>query len=60
MIIQVDRNIYSESCIDKAIYNLSDRFTITRKLVSSATEELTVTIKDNTFNDVIVEIIKPN
>lgn len=55
MIIQVDRNIYSDSCIDKAIYNLSDRFTITRKLVSSATEELTVTIKDNTFNDVKAE-----
>ncbi len=55
MKLLVDRNIYCDSCIDKAIYNLSDRFTITRKLVSSATEELTVTIKDNTFNDIKAE-----
>ena len=51
MRIQIDRNIYSDSCIDKAIYNLSDRFTISRKLVSSSIEELTVTIKDDIIND---------
>lgn len=51
MKIQVDRNIYSDSCIDKAIYNLSDRFTIKRNLFSPTTEELDVVLKGNSHAD---------
>lgn len=51
MKIQVDRNIYSDSCIDKALYNLSDRFTIMRNYTSPTTEELDVTIKCKSSTD---------
>lgn len=57
MKIQVDRNIYTESCIDKAIYNLSDRFTICRILTSPTTEELSVEVKYNDFNDTQIEAV---
>lgn len=32
MIIEVDRNIYNDSCISKVVYNLSDRYNCYRKL----------------------------
>ena len=51
MKILVDRNIYSDSCIDKAIYNLSDRFTIKRNLSSPTIEELDVVLKGNDHAD---------
>ena len=34
MKIEVDRRIYSDSCITKAIYSLSDKYTFLRKIVS--------------------------
>ena len=55
MKIQVDRNIYPDSCIDKAIYNLSDRFTISRSLISPTMEELSILAKGSDCNDSMIE-----
>jgi len=55
MKIQIDRNIYSDSCIDKAIYNLSDRFSISRSLISPTLEELSVVVKGSNYNDTMIE-----
>lgn len=55
MKIQIDRNIYSDSCIDKAIYNLSDRFSISRSLISPTLEELCVVVKGSNYNDTMIE-----
>jgi His-Xaa-Ser system protein HxsD len=32
MILQIDRNIYSDSCISKVVYWLSDQYTIERRM----------------------------
>lgn len=35
MILQIDRNIYSDSCISKVVYWLSDQYSIDRRLEGS-------------------------
>lgn len=46
MVITVDRNIYSDACISKAIYWLSDSYTITRSL-NVDKETISFTSHDN-------------
>jgi len=42
----IDRRIYNDSVISKAIYWLSGGFTIARTLLDETTEELTISSKD--------------
>lgn len=43
MIVHVDKRIYSDECITKAVYSLSDVYAIKRSIVSDAQECLNIT-----------------
>ena len=51
MEIKVDRNIYSDSCISKVVYLLSDKYSIERNVVDNY-EILTITHKTDEKFDV--------
>ena len=46
MTTTIDRRIYNDSVISKAIYWLSGDYIIVRRIIDENTEELTVTAKD--------------
>lgn len=52
MKIKIDKNIYSDACISKAVYALSDRYAIARSL-EGTNEVLAVCAKDDTIDDTI-------
>lgn len=47
MTLQIDRRIYTDECISKAIYALAARYSFKRSLVSGVEEELIVVPKDD-------------
>lgn len=52
MTVKVDKRIYSDSVISKAVYWLSGDFTIARRLISDYVEEITATTpSDNVDSD---------
>lgn len=53
MTLRIDRRIYSDECISKAIYNLAGRYSFKRSLVSEVGENLIVTPKADTEEDTI-------
>ena len=53
MTLRVDRRIYSDECISKAIYALAGRYSFKRSLVSEVEEELIVTPKVDSEGDTI-------
>lgn len=48
MTLRIDRRIYSDECISKAIYALAVRYSFKRSLVSEVEEDLNVIPKDDT------------
>ena len=46
MVITVDRTVYSDECVSKALYWLSDRYTVTRSL-NMDKETISFTPHDN-------------
>lgn len=53
MTLLIDRRIYSDECVSKAIYALAARYSFKRSLVSEAEENLTVIPKDDTEEDTV-------
>lgn len=53
MTLRIDRRIYSDECISKAIYALAARYSFKRSLVSEIEEDLIVILKDDTEEDTI-------
>lgn len=51
MTIKIDRRIYNDSVISKAIYWLSCDYTIVRQLLDDDTELLTVSTEGSTVSD---------
>lgn len=51
MIITIDRNIYSDACISKAVYSLSDKFSFVRSLKDNV-ETIEMISKDNEYEDI--------
>lgn len=51
MTISIDRRIYNDSIISKAVYWLSDDFSIARRLISENVEEITATSSSNAVED---------
>lgn len=55
MKIKIDKNIYSDACISKAVYALSDRYAIARSL-EGTNEVLAVCAKDDTIDDTTIQL----
>lgn len=53
MTLRIDRRIYSDECVSKAIYALAARYSFKRSLVSEAEEDLTVIPKADTEEDIV-------
>ena len=53
MTLRIDRRIYSDECVSKAIYALAGRYSFKRSLMSEDEEELIVTPKADTEEDTI-------
>ena len=53
MTLRIDRRIYSDECVSKAIYALAARYSFKRSLMSEDEEELIVTPKADTEEDTI-------
>lgn len=51
MTIEIDRRIYSDSVISKAIYWLSGDYTIVRQLLDDDTESLTISTDDSSISE---------
>ena len=60
MTLRIDRRIYSDECISKAIYNLAGRYSFKRSLVSEVEEDLIVIPKDDTEEDSIKAVVFDN
>lgn len=56
MTIEIDRRIYSDSVISKAIYWLSGDYIIVRQLIDDNTELLTVSIDDSSISEESLKI----
>lgn len=53
MEILIDRRIYTDACISKAIYSLSGDYSIFRKTIDDNTEKITIeAIKENNQKDI--------
>jgi len=58
MTLQIDKRIYPDECISKAIYAFAARYSFKRSFVSDVEEELIVIPKDNSEgNSVKVEVL---
>lgn len=61
MTITIDRNIYSDSIISKAVYWLSGDFSIARRLIDENKEEITVTsltvVAENEFESRLMQAL---
>lgn len=53
MTLRIDRRVYSDECVSKAIYALAARYSFKRSLVSEIEENLTVIPKAGTEGDAI-------
>lgn len=51
MKLTLDRRIYSDSVISKAVYWLSNRFIINRSILNDDSEELIIEAKNNDINE---------
>lgn len=60
MILRIDRRIYSDECISKAIYALAAKYSFKRSLVSEVEENLIVVPKANTKEDTIEKDVFDN
>ena len=56
MTITIDRRIYSDSIISKAIYWMSGDYTIVRELIDDNTESLSITVNSTNITE---DTIKP-
>lgn len=51
MEIFIDRRIYTDACISKAIYSLSGDYSISRNIIDDNTEKITIeAIKEDNLN----------
>lgn len=55
MKVTLDRRIYSDSVISKAVYWLSGDFIIVRQMLSDENEELSIEAKNTEFDELIVK-----
>ena len=60
MILRIDRRIYSDECISKAIYALAAKYSFKRSLVSEVEENLIVVPKANTKEETIEKDVFDN
>lgn len=51
----LDRRIYSDSVISKAVYWLSGDYIIVRQMLNDETEELSIEAKNTEFDELIVK-----
>lgn len=56
MTIEIDRRIYSDSVISKAIYWLSGDYVIVRSLLNGITESISITAKTGSINERELEV----
>lgn len=54
MDLQIDRNIYSDACVSKAIYSLADRYVVNRTLCGNI-ETLHLSTQAKDIADEVVE-----
>lgn len=52
MTIQIDKRIYSDDCISKAVYSLADKYVIKRSCLSEFLEQVKMTPKYLIANDI--------
>lgn len=55
MTIKIDRRIYSDSVISKAIYWLSVNFIIVRSLLDDDIEQLSITANSDSIDEITIE-----
>lgn len=55
MTIKIDRRIYSDSVISKAIYWLSGDFIIVRSLLDDDIEQLSITANSDSIDEITIE-----
>ena len=53
MIINIDKRIYPDDCISKAVYSMADKYVIERSYLSETEESITIIPKSNTANEVV-------
>lgn len=53
MILRIDKRIYSDECISKAIYALAARYSFKRSIVSEDEEDLTVIPKSDSEENIV-------
>lgn len=56
MTIEIDRRIYNDSVISKAIYWLSGDYVIVRSLLNDITESISITAKSGSINERQLEV----
>lgn len=56
MTIEIDRRIYNDSVISKAIYWLSGDYIIVRSLLNDITESISITTKSGSINEQELEV----
>ena len=57
MTVSIDRRIYSDECISKALYSLADRYDIERSLLSESEESLSITPKSETSEAMVKSVL---
>lgn len=53
MTIRIDRRIYSDECISKAIYSLAEKYIVERSLLNNEEEELSILLTDEVEDRVV-------
>ena len=56
MTIEIDRRIYNDSVISKAIYWLSGDYVIVRSLLNDITESISITAKSDSISEQEIEV----
>lgn len=56
MTIEIDRRIYNDSVISKAIYWLSGDYLIVRSLLNDITESISITVKSGSISERELEV----
>lgn len=56
MTIEIDRRIYNDSVISKAIYWLSGDYVIVRSLLNDITESISITTKTGSISEQDLEV----
>lgn len=56
MTIEIDRRIYNDSVISKAIYWLSGDYVIVRSLLNDITESISITAKSSSISEQELEV----